>query len=315
MIGSGLKKLAVENGMRVASGVAYGSLRGFAATLSEGSGYKQIVITTKFTDPANLAALQEQINQRNVTRDFRVQQLNFAPNGISVIFTDGPGALKKIGEFMDWFFPLLSASGAAGVDVCAECGGQLTGGSWKLIDGTAFHMHESCAQKVRRDIEEEAETRSQQDTGSYGLGLLGALLGAVLGAVVWALVLMLGYVASLVGLLIGWLSEKGYNLLRGKQGKGKVVILIIAVIFGVLMGTLAAEYLSLAVAIGDGELPGFEMADVLPIILTLLLEDAEYQGIILQNVLMGLLFAGIGVFALLHKTGKAVAKTKVVDLP
>ena len=32
------------------------------------------------------------------------------------------------------------------------------------------------------------------------------------------------------------------------------------------------------------------------------------------NVLMGLLFAGIGVFSLLRKTGKAVSGTKVVDL-
>ena len=37
MIGSGLKKLASENGMKVARGVAYGALRGYAATLSEGN--------------------------------------------------------------------------------------------------------------------------------------------------------------------------------------------------------------------------------------------------------------------------------------
>lgn len=49
MIGSGLKKLAKENGLRVSNGVAYGSLRGYAATLSEGSGFKQIVISTKFS--------------------------------------------------------------------------------------------------------------------------------------------------------------------------------------------------------------------------------------------------------------------------
>ena len=39
MIGSGLKKLANENGMKVAHGVAYGSLRSYAATLSEGTLY------------------------------------------------------------------------------------------------------------------------------------------------------------------------------------------------------------------------------------------------------------------------------------
>ena len=39
MIGSGLKKYALENGLKVAQGVGYGSFRGYAATLSEGSGY------------------------------------------------------------------------------------------------------------------------------------------------------------------------------------------------------------------------------------------------------------------------------------
>ena len=50
MIGSGLKKLARENGMSIASGVAYGDFRGYAATFSEGSGYKLLAVTTKFPD-------------------------------------------------------------------------------------------------------------------------------------------------------------------------------------------------------------------------------------------------------------------------
>ena len=85
MIGSGLKKMARENGMMVSNGVAYGNLRGYAATLSEGTGYKQIVLTTKFSDPMLLNQLQEQINQRNITKEFRVQTLNFAPDGILTV--------------------------------------------------------------------------------------------------------------------------------------------------------------------------------------------------------------------------------------
>ena len=36
MISSGFKKLAAEYGMTVKGGVAYGSLRGFSATFSDG---------------------------------------------------------------------------------------------------------------------------------------------------------------------------------------------------------------------------------------------------------------------------------------
>ena len=50
MIGSGLKKLAKEQGMSVAQGVAFGTLRGYAATLSEGMGFKTVAVTTRLEE-------------------------------------------------------------------------------------------------------------------------------------------------------------------------------------------------------------------------------------------------------------------------
>lgn len=314
MIGSGLKKMAAENGMTVSNGVAYGSLQGFAATLSEGNGYKQIVFTTKFTETAKADALQATLNQRNISREFRVQNLSIAPNGVSIVFLDNPGTMKKIHAFLEWFIPLLRESSATGVNICTECGCEAASGRWVLIDGVAFYMHDSCAQKVKREIAEEEQSQKEADTGSYFGGLVGALCGSAIGAVIWAFVLNMGYVASVVGLVIGWLAEKGYNLLRGRQGKAKVLILIVAIIFGVLLGTLAADVFTLAGMIRDGELMGFSYGDILPIIFVLLEEDAEYRGAILSNILMGLLFAALGVFSLLRKTGKAVSGTKYVEL-
>jgi hypothetical protein len=148
--------------------------------------------------------------------------------------------------------------------------------------------------------------------GSYGTGLLGALLGSALGAVAWAIVLNLGYVASVVGLLIGWLAEKGYNLLKGKQGKAKVAILIVAIIIGVLLGNVLADVFSLLPVVQEY---GMTYSDIPLIILGLLLEDSTYRAATVSNVLTGLLFAGLGVFALLRKAGKEVADTKFVDLP
>ena len=128
-------------------------------------------------------------------------------------------------------------------------------------------------------------------------------------------VLLAGYVASIVGLLIGWLSEKGYNLLKGKQGKGKVVILIIAIVFGVVLGVFAADAISVAQVISETEGAVVTYADIPAFLLALLMTDGEYRSATLSNILLGLLFAGLGVFALLRKAGKEVADTKVVDLP
>ena len=228
MIGSGLKKLAQENGMKVAKGVAYGSLRGYAATLSEGSGYKQLIITTKFPEVAKLDALQAKVNSRNITRELRVRTINIAPDRIHIVFHDNPGTMGKIREFIEWFFPMLDEANAGPVELCAECGMPITAGCWKMIDGVAFHLHESCAQRVMNAISQEEQDRKDADNGNYVSGALGAVLGSSLGAVVWAIVLCMGYVASLVGLLIGWLADQGYNLLKGKQGKAKVWILIAA---------------------------------------------------------------------------------------
>ena len=313
MIGQALKKLAKENGMCVSNGVAYGSLRGYAATMSEGAGYKQIIFSAAFPDPAQKGLFMDVVNGTDVQKLYRVRQLGISPRAIQIVFLDNPGTMKKITAFLDWFIPLLDQHMATKADVCPECGAQTVGGCWKMVNGVAHYMHESCAQKLRDEIAVENETRQQEATGSYALGLAGALLGSVIGAVVWAIVLCLGYVASLVGLLIGWLAEKGYTLLRGKQGKAKIAILIVAIIVGVLVGTLGGYALSFAQLIAEDEAGIMTYSDI-PMLMEFTLTDPETQGYVLRDVGMGLLFAALGVFALLRKAGKEVADTKFVDL-
>ena len=314
MIGSGLKKLAKENGLKVSMGVAYGSLRGYAATLSEGSGYKRIVLNTKFTDVDKKNGLQIEINRRNVSKELRVQNLTITPDGIEINFNDTVGTLKKMQAFIDWFFPLLDAASATKADICHSCGMQITSGCWKLIDGRAYYLHDACAQKMISTIEAEDEAVRGYEGGSYITGLIGALLGSALGAVVWALVLPLGYVASLVGLLIGWLAEKGYNLLKGKQGKAKIIILIVAIVLGVLLGTVGGDVMTLLDMMNSGELPGFTAADIPWFIATMWAESPEYRSGMISNIGMGLLFAALGVYAILRKAGREVADVKVTEL-
>lgn len=313
MIGSGLKKLAAENGMTVAQGIAYGSLRGYGASLSEGAGWKQIVFATAIPDSVKKTQLMDAVGAVDVAKQFRVQKLGITPKAIQVTFLDNPGTMKKIYAFLDWFLPLLQEAGATGANICTECGYEVTSAKWVLINGIAYPLHEACAQKVKREIEAGNEAQREEAEGSYLTGALGAFGGAALGAIVWALVLMLGYVASLVGLVIGWLAEKGYGLLKGKQGKAKLVILILAIIFGVVAGTLAADVISLARMISSGELLGFTMADI-PLLMGIVFQDPEYLAGTGKNILMGLLFAALGVFALLRQTGREVSGVSYKEL-
>ncbi len=314
MVGAGLQKLARENGMTVDSGVAYGSLRGFATTFSEGSGWKRIDIATKFPTPERKGAFLNAVEDAEIARVYRLKDVGIASRSISIVFHDTIGTMKRIQAFIDWFYPLLDAHDAQKAAACSHCGGDATGSGWYLIGGVAYHLHDSCAQHVQEELRSTEQKRRDGDDGSYVQGMIGALGGAALGAVVWALLLLVGYVASLVGLLIGWLAEKGYNLLHGKQGKGKVAILILAIIAGVLLGTLAADAVSLAQMIGNGELPGFAYGDIPGMILGVFVADAEYRNATLGNMGMGLLFAALGVFALLKKAGQEVSGVRFKKL-
>ena len=314
MIGSGFKKLAQKYGLTVAGGVAYGSLKGYASTLSEGSGYKQIKISTKFTEAGQDDQLLTAVNAANIARTYRVQTFTVYPDWINIVFQDTVGTIKKIEEFIEWFYPLLAQFGATGANVCTECGGEVTVGGWYLTGGIALHLHESCAQTVEGNIRQEEQEQKDSDTGSYIQGLIGALLGALLGAIVWAIVLSMGYVASLVGLLIGWLADKGYSLMHGKQGKGKIAILIVAIIFGVLLGTIIPDVVTLVQMIGNNELIGATYADIPSILVQTFSEVPEYRTGVLYNVGIGLLFAALGVIALLAKAKKEVSSVKIKKL-
>lgn len=309
MIGSGLKKYAVENGMQVKDGVAYGVFGGYAVTFCEGSGYKQMVVATRFADPAQKNAMEEQLNKVNLTSEYRVRSLTVAPNGLNIVFNDTMGTMKKIMAFTEYLLPILDTYGAAKADICNECGCPIDNdGVWILRDGVAaFHVHEACGRKLQEALDAENTRRLEEDNGTYITGAAGAVVGSVLGAAVWALVLMLGYIASIVGLLIGFLAEKGYTLLKGKQGKGKIAILIVAVIIGVLLGTAAGTCLQVVQVINEN---GIDMA-FFPEIMALVLEDGDVQSEIVSNVLMGLLFAGLGVFTLLRNENKKISGEKI----
>lgn len=315
MIGNALKKMATENGMQVAHGVAYGAYRGFALSMCEGSGWKRLDFSTRFPDPAGENTLRGRLGEVDLKRTYRIQSLEVGSRMVTIVFLDNPGTMKKIQAFLDWFMPLLEESGATKANICNECG-MVTADNdcWVLIDGIAHHMHITCKEALKRDLAQEEQSLKEESTGSYLTGALGAIGGALIGSVVWALVLQLGYMASLVGLLIGFLAEKGYNLAKGKQTKGKIAVLIVAIILGVLAGTVASDAITLAQMISAGELPGITYGQIPKLIAFLAVNDPEYLRATIVNCGMGLLFAALGVFGILRKTKREVSGIRVIDL-
>ena len=317
MIGNTYKKFAQENGLTLSNGVAYGSLRGYAASLFEGGGWKAIVFSVRFSDSARKAELLDAVGSlgdQQLMKLYRVTKFAVSDKMVQIIFHDNPGTMKKIKAFLEWFVPLLDTYGASKVNFCAECGLEILEGDWVLVDGVCHHVHSACGDKIQRQVEADNQRVKEDRTGSYATGAVGAFLGALLGAVVWALILYLGYIASLGGLVIGFLAEKGYSLLKGKPGKGKIVILIFAILFGVLVGTLLPDVFVLVGMISGGELPGAMLGQIPLVIFYALVGDPEYLRGILTNMGMGALFAGLGAFALLRRTSKEAADIKFMKL-
>lgn len=310
MIGSAYKKFAKEKGLIVSGGVAYGALGGYAVTLCEGGGWKRIDFAVTFPDPAGRVALTDLLNSSNLRQEYRVLNLIINAKVIQVTFHDTVGTMKRIRSFVDWFLPLLERYGATRADICAECGMPLSGGCWAQINGICYPLHEACARHLQAEVDADNVRRSEEDVGNYLTGTLGALAGGLIGSVVWALVLNAGYVASLVGLLISWLAEKGYNLCRGRQGRVKVLILILVTILAVALGTFGSDAIELFQLMDEGALPGFGIADIPMFILALLVDNGEYRAAVAYNLVMGLLFAGLGVFFLLRQTARDVSGSK-----
>lgn len=70
---------------------------------------------------------------------------------------------------------------------------------------------------------------------NYLKGTLGAFVGALLGGMVWIIVGLFGYVVAMVAFLISFLGSYGYDLMKAKKNKIK---LLIVSIFVIILSTL-----------------------------------------------------------------------------
>ncbi len=144
--------------------------------------------------------------------------------------------MKRLGEFMDRATQKVVALGLVSEKTCSVCHQSLESGEVPVkIKGNVFPMHDSCAETIIRDV----AWGKVEKKGSVLTGVLGAALAAVVGAIPWAAVFALGYMASIVGILIGFLVGKGYDLLHGRQGRVKIVIVLLFVLLSVALGQVA----------------------------------------------------------------------------
>ncbi len=86
---------------------------------------------------------------------------------------------------------------------------------------------------------ENNEYVQEEKQGSVVRGLIGAIIGAVIGAVIWAVVAVVTeHIYSLIGLAIGFIVGFGYDLLKGRKGTIRMIVVLVCVILSVVVGTI-----------------------------------------------------------------------------
>lgn len=292
MVGSSIKKYAEKNGLTVKNGVAYGIYSGYMVTLQEGSGWKSVDFAVCMTDELN-GVLQGQLGQllnEETKKEYRIMQLLVGKKRVSVKFFDKPGTMEKAEMFIDIICNKLSACEVPGEKYCAHCGQPIESvlDAADVLTGNAVcQMHKSCADTVEDQL--AAERKELQSQGNLATGIIGAALGGIVGMIPWAVASYFGWFVGWLGFLIAFAAKKGYELLKGKECKAKAVTIIIVCIFAVLL----AEVLGWTVAF---VMQGATVAESLAYFFYLLSVEPEAQSAVISNVVLGLIFAGIGVF-------------------
>ncbi len=142
---------------------------------------------------------------------------------------------------------------------------------------------------------------NSEKKGSIFLGFIGALIGAAVGAVVWILIGRLNYISSAVGLVTAYTSAKLYDVFGGRKGTAKVIVLVICVIIAVLVGNIGscfwqaydlykedvAQYGKLVVH------RAYDVRNVGEFFLKLM-DESDNKGVLIEGIVTGLLFAGVG---------------------
>lgn len=329
MLDTSFRAIAAKHNLSIASGAAYGVVNGCFVTLSSGKEYqrisiyvgpqyapdpngadsptvscaKQIIhtITTASGEENNYALLLQHDSLPALV-------LNHAGSVVTVNFSADEAAIQGIERFIAEILPQI-----AGITAPAHCilCGQPTNGEGcpvRLSGDTVVPMHAPCCEKAAESFNAPTDKSSNS-----ALGIIGAVCGALIGAAVWAAIFQFGFITSIAGLLIGFLASCGYDLLKGRPGKAKLITVIVCCVIGVALGTLVGTLIPYYTAFGElgmSTQARFEaISPSMPGWFTYMrgavsVEGAEFWKSLALNMGLGILFAGVGCLDLLRRSAE-----------
>ncbi len=185
----------------------------------------------------------------------------------------------------------LEEIGALDKKYCPVCGDEIVILETAFCDGFQIGIDQKCKQVLmQKMIYEEQQFKSKPN--NYLMGALGAGLFALIGAVIWVILgvatnSIFGYIAILVAFLAGF----GYNKFGGKNDKMKIIIPAIVTVVILLISLFIIYYVILSNEMSKYNINGnvFEMLGFL------FENDADFKGGVIKDIIITLVFSGIGI--------------------
>lgn len=187
-------------------------------------------------------------------------------------------------------------------NICPHCGNEVEPRPENaiILDGVLTPMHADCAHSV--NLPPRPENAMQTEEGNYLRGFLGALLGSLIGAIPWAIISLIGFFSGWAGFVIGLGALKGYELFKGKEGKGKVWISLACILFSIVFMHFFTEIIATI-----NEIPGISFSEAFTLLLLALEMNVEGVGSFWLNLLIGLFFGLWGGLGALQKSSQKIA--------
>ena len=130
------------------------------------------------------------------------------------------------------------------------------------------------------------------------LGLLGGVIGILLGVTIWTIISLLGYFIWWVGFLIMLLGIQGFILLGKGITRGWGIVLVIMGLVGIVFSNFV-EWGVLMLYTAHTSGISVTVGEVVTYLWKEALFDTEIRATFLSNLILGLVFGGVGMITAL----------------
>jgi len=279
-----ISQLAQQLALTATKDYAYGRYHDCLLTIATQP--KRLVVTINAIDQDNqMATLLSVLNNTEQYNRYGLLGYHYNLYSITLEF-DLKATPQQVKQLLDQYLPqwqpLLITNG-----YCSLCQQPSTALNTVYYQQQVIQISDECLPAIM--------PQTNQDN-HYFLGSVAALLGALICAIPWAIAYYLGWFVGWLGFLISIGAKKGYEMVGGKSGKVKLIIVAVATILGVIIGNFMADIYYIVTMINNGEILA-RYLDIPYLIVMTLGSSPEYLSATLSNIGMGLIFGGLGMWS------------------